>query len=928
MMNRVAIGWFLLTGAFAVSPGMTAHAVAVYPHRMNPRVHPDEARRAVKPPSYESFGKKMKFIALRGLSKGAIERYVDRDGLGDIVWPPIGEIFAKDIADKVAELKKRGLYLFDPWGWVPGSGEGGPWRQYYPPKETLDLFERELGDHWLGMDNGEQDGRYVGGYAPTQVPFGKPDRYEQYLNFQRHFERMDEILGNRMATLVSLANGHYFLRENCYMLIGAETGQALPNAQLYYSWIRGAGKQYGVPWFGNVSTFNRWGWKAYPKDPSPSLENGASPVNGTSLALLKKLMYAQIFYNSLAVGFEMGLYWDGKYTKDGKSELSPIGRIHTGAQDWCAKYGDPGVMHAPVAVMTDFYAGWCFPRHLYSGLSYFVWGALPYDEGDYLTDGVLDMIYPGYQDASYFKDERGFNADTPYGDIADCVLSDAPAWVLKQYSAVILTGRLRPSEELRDTLLEYVRGGGELCFTKGNAKTLFPKGFKGVDLGKGRITPIGGGDWGVEETAQCAFPIANRPGLPLAKPHPLTAKARAQLDEVLRRQMAFGTSAEPTTNGLSVVSCRRGRGEWTVCVMNNTWEERPFALTSHVGRILSREELPTATDERAAVGFAPNVLTNLVVGADTDRTIAAGGLRIFRVRVDEDDRVTEIPEAKPPRNFSSHVLALRGHDSIKEQVLRRPTFFRHYGGVMVDWTYLKRRDIKEVREERNWIGLQGLKVVVDASSGFNLYPDLRLVKNDPLETGRTDARLSDLFEKMAALGAKDLVIALSKRPETNMSWSEAEKAMQERVAEISALAEKRGVTLHLRQSLKRVTGDPQQLKAYLADGKVKLAPSLAAISLCCERKRNLVEYILRPGEPKYDACGKAAIYLLAAPAEDANRQLWSLHHPLASQTTVDAEAFRSYLKLLKSKDALLVYDAVYADADEEYRDARCLEGIQ
>ena len=116
--------------------------------------------------------------------------------------------------------------------------------------------------------------------------------------------------------------------------------------------------------------------------------------------------------------------------------------------------------------------------------------------------------------------------------------------------------------------------------------------------------------------------------------------------------------------------------------------------------------------------------------------------------------------------------------------------------------------------------------------------------------------------------------------------------------------------------------------AILADGRIAAAPSLAAMSLACGRQRNLVEYVLRPGEPKYGVCGNAPIYLLAAPGEDENRQLWSLHHPLASQTTVDAEAFRSYLKLLKSKDALLVYDAVYADADEEYRDARCLEGIQ
>lgn len=60
-----------------------------------------------------------------------------------------------------------------------------------------------------------------------------------------------------------------------------------------------------------------------------------------------------------------------------------------------------------------------------------MWGNLPYEQPDYLTDAMLDILYPGYQDASYYKDERGFIAPTPYGDIADCLMSDAPLWVMK-----------------------------------------------------------------------------------------------------------------------------------------------------------------------------------------------------------------------------------------------------------------------------------------------------------------------------------------------------------------------------------------------------------------------------------------------------------------------------------------------------------------
>lgn len=916
----------LLSVAAACAVGVV-EAVGVYSHRLDPRRHPDEARRSVKPPSYESFGRKMQFIAYRGLDRSGIERYVEKDGLGDILWPPIGALFASDISNRVAEVKRRGLYLFDPWGFVPGSGEGGPWRQYSVPRATLDLFERELGDRWLGMDNGEQDGRYMS-FAQTQIPFGR-DRIGQYLNFQRHFERMDEILGNKMATLVSLNYGHYFLRENCYTLIGAETAQSLPNAQVYYSWIRGAGKQYGVPWFGNVSTFNRWGWKSYPSrdweaDSAKRLKG--TPIGGTSLALLKKLMYAQVCYNSLAVGFEMGLYWSGKYTDSGRTELSPIGRIHKGTVDWCAKYGDPGVMHTPVAIMTDFYAGWTFPRHLYTGHAYLVWGALPYDNGDYLTDGVLDLVYPGYYDSSYYTDERGFNVDTPYGDIADCVLSDAPAWMLAQYPVVILTGRLRASEELRDTLLEYVRGGGELCLTKGNARALFPNGFKGMALGRGRITPIPGGDWGVEEKAQCALPVVNKPMVPFSRPRPLTARARAALEGVLRRQVAFAPSSDFVTNGLSVISCRRGKGEWTVCVLNNTWEERPLRLHSNVGAILSQEELPTPTDERGQIGFLPDGLTAMV-GADSPTTIAGGAVRLFRITTDEGAAVQELPPVSPVQNVTNAVLALRDVSSVKEEILRRPTFFRHYGGVMVDWTYLRDHDEKALAAERNWIDLQQLRVLVDMSGGFNLFPDLRMVDNDPYETARTDAALEDVLRKMRILGAKTLIVAPSKQPETNMLGSEASANMRARLAAFASRAEPYGVTLHIRNSPRRGIRSPQEIASWLAEGQVKPAISLAAASLFCERKRNLVEYVLKPGEPKYETTGCAPIYLLAAPAVDENRQLVSLHRPIESQTAIDRAAFESYLKLIKAKNVTVVYDALYADIDEEYRDARYWESL-
>ena len=895
--------------ALAAACALFADPVKTYSHPMDPRLHPDDARRLVKPPDAKTFNNRLQFMALRSMSasgyKDALDRYVVRDRLGDIIWAHSGMIFNKNVREQAEELKRRGLYLFDLWGFVPGSGPGA-WTQFKRPEGVTEMFEEVLGDHWLGMDNGEQDGRYVGGYAGQMEPYGA-DRFQQYMNFQRHFERMDCLLGNKMATLVSLNFGHYFMRECCYTLIGAETAQALPNAQIYYSFIRGAGKQYGVPWFGNVSVFNRWGWKAYPKEyDADPLKKGPGPDKGTSLALMKKLMYEQIFYNSVAVGFESSCYWNG-------DQLSPVGRIQQGAVDWSARHGDPGVMHVPVALMVDFYSGWSFPRHLYSGQVYKVWGALPYEEGDYLTDGVLDMLYPGYQDASYFRDERGFNVDTPYGDIADCLLSDAPAWLLRQYAVLVLAGRLAPSEELRDTLRGYVAQGGWLVLTQGNVDSLFPKG-----LPQGRVTVIPS-PWGIAETPQCALPVRTVVGAPLDKPYPLLPETRRILDGVFRAQRIFATSPEPATNGLSLVTCRRGKGDYTVCVMNNTWEERPFALTACAGRITAMEELPTDVSERGQIGFAPNTVSNVVVGADTDHTIAAGAVRIFRVKTDEGGAVAEIPYRAPTPNAPKQTLFLRHLDGpIKEAVMRRPTFFRHYDSVMLDARYLVSRDRADLVRQTDWLKKQGLKVMADASSLFNLYPDLRLVENDTNETARTAAAVGDLLDKMDALGARDLVIALHRRPENNITDKEWLEQMEGVVRRLCRQAAKKNITVYLRQSPNRRTGALAALSRWIERVKepnFKPAPSLAAQML---NEGGDVQKVAKSIEA-FDS----DLWLVAAPAKDMHGQLWSLHRPVAEQEILPA--IQPLVDALKKKKVRLVYDAIYSDADAEYRDARLFE---
>ena len=114
--------------------------------------------------------------------------------LGTILWPHQTGIQIDNLDELARWVKERGLFLFDFWGYVPGCGPfgAGDWIQNRPDQAKFDILESVLGDHWLGMDNGEQDGRYVRLYASQMTPVTRC-RFDQYLNFQRHFERLGDV---------------------------------------------------------------------------------------------------------------------------------------------------------------------------------------------------------------------------------------------------------------------------------------------------------------------------------------------------------------------------------------------------------------------------------------------------------------------------------------------------------------------------------------------------------------------------------------------------------------------------------------------------------------------------------------------------------------------------------------------------------------
>lgn len=815
----------LSISAFACVASAT---VAIYPHKMSPRESADDSRRLVKPPASAEAGGATAFSSIRHIPRTAdISKEFDKyEQLGNYAWLNYQTLFDDRVDTIIDEIKKRGFRLFDIWGFVPGSGAGKePWIQFTPPERVLENAEKSLGENWLGMDNGEQDYRYMRCFSfSTYQP---DDDFSRYVDFHRHFERLGNCLDNKMAALLGLNFGHYFLKEGLYTYIGAETGQKLPNTQIYYSFIRGAGKQYGVPWFGNVSVFNRWGYKNY------SGTGGGSPEHGTSLSLMKRLMYSHLMYNCSIAGFEMSFFMP-----DGS--LSPIGKIQREAKIWAEKNRDLGVMQTPVALLFDFRSGWMFPRA--GKAPYMKWGNSPFGRGEYMADAILDTIYPDYRDCSYFRNELGYICPTPFGDIADCVLSDISAAQLKKYPFVIVATNLKYSDELAETLRQYVRSGGSLTISAAplskvnggiggikaagevfessakmrigaeevaedeiyelqklelppNAEVLKNADgqtvFASVEYGRGRVNAFASPFLiSAKQTGVATYEKFREQNAPLPVPFKMLRHAKILLAKELSKANVFETNPE-----LSLIVCAKSEKDFTVAVLNNSFGEKKFFLKSKCGEIASLREIPIDRSERSAAGFLPfGVKAEL--GKNSENTIAGGDIRIFEVSLKNPD-IKILPKNIDPPNPEGETLELGEIIDLRREILKRPTFFRHYDTVAVDWKYLEVRTKSALREEGQWAKRIGLKTAVNFASGINLFPDLRITDNDPAEYKKSLKRIKAVVEKAAVWGAGKIYITLQRMPENNYSPDRYDSDAVKTFERIADFAEKFGIDVVL-----------------------------------------------------------------------------------------------------------------------------------
>ena len=86
---------------------------------------------------------------------------------GDVIAPTFPFLFNTNLSGALDTLKQQEIYLTDINQYVPGVPVS-TYGEYKPARLLLDSVEKIMSDAYTGMDNGEQDGRYLGEYAGQQ----------------------------------------------------------------------------------------------------------------------------------------------------------------------------------------------------------------------------------------------------------------------------------------------------------------------------------------------------------------------------------------------------------------------------------------------------------------------------------------------------------------------------------------------------------------------------------------------------------------------------------------------------------------------------------------------------------------------------------------------------------------------------------------
>ena len=375
-----------------------------------------------------------------------------------------------------------------PWGYRPVQGRpfwftlgGGD----NSPVHIATLKQRPIADAGLAMygvaewgysfhhlKNGALDGagyKHYGGYPqPPRTRAAAAEMVRAYFNRlaadARAKAKPDEL------RLFSSINGHY-----CYQhyacewgaeIVGSEVGENINSTQAHIAFTRGAARQYDKPWLIDFSSW--YGPSMYDEDPKKTWGEYSGPERGHSLSLHRRTYYVAYMAGAnvvVAEGGSLNFFRSQAPGPDGTLPLSRLGEEGARFYAFTKRYPDRGIPYTPIALLID-------PLHgIYPGFGEKLsWNSFPYSPGDQRLLKLWETFFPDSLDVQAKRNEKGYLVASPYGDILDVILNNAPDAVLAPYSVLIAAGEVTQDSLLAERLLRYVRQGGTLLLNETDAK--------------------------------------------------------------------------------------------------------------------------------------------------------------------------------------------------------------------------------------------------------------------------------------------------------------------------------------------------------------------------------------------------------------------------------------------------------------------------
>jgi len=246
--------------------------------------------------------------------------------------------------------------------------------------------------------------------------------------------------------------------------------------------LRGAGRQWGVPFATQTSTWYGGMLTMYEDGEGEDLPHpGHSSwfqARTWYLSWLSGCLYAcpepaplNFFHRPQELRgkpFHAGNAIPNDAPPDRRFKLSPTGER---AKEFLAvthRIPDVGIPYTPIALVMDHHAG---PQVEPNGRKFEPWWRLEPTPGDMEIARFLDEIYPktiifqqGPSPDPY--NETRMLANTPYGESFDLLVSTVKPELLRHYPVAVLLGDHQLDPAFRQCLLDYVQEGGHLVLNQ------------------------------------------------------------------------------------------------------------------------------------------------------------------------------------------------------------------------------------------------------------------------------------------------------------------------------------------------------------------------------------------------------------------------------------------------------------------------------